>query len=253
MLTQVIWLAVIGLEGVLLFRSLRTRMLARYPLFYSYIVFVFLNELIRFLAYHNLPGMYERIYWATQFPSLLIGCFIIFEVYRIGLRNFPGTARMARNLLFFVFAMVFAKAIVNVLNGVSLWSRDSNLLLERNLRIVQSCALIALIVVFIFYTIPLSRNLRGILLGYGIFLGCSIVQLTIMDRLGEKLLAIWYYLQPVSYLVVLSLWTFALWGHTEEPVAHRVIRLEDDYRALREATLRQFRKSRQALERAVRP
>jgi hypothetical protein len=74
-----------------------------------------------------------------------------------------------------------------------------------------------------------------------------------MDRLGEKLLAIWYYLQPVSYLVVLSLWTFALWGHTEEPVAHRVIRLEDDYRALREATLRQFRKSRQALERAVRP
>lgn len=253
MLIQVVWLAAMGLEGILLFRSLRTRMLARYPLFYSYIAFVFFNELVRLFAYYNLPETYERIYWATQFPSLLVGCSIIFEVYRVGLRNFPGTARMARNLLLFVFAMVFAKAIVNGLDGLPIFAKDSSLILERNLRIVQSCALIALVIAFLFYAIPLSRNLRGIMLGYGIFLGCSIAQLTIMNRLGERILAVWFYLQPVSYLIVLTVWAATLWNYSQEPTIDRTIRLDQDYRILRQRTLSRFRRSRAALGKAVRP
>ena len=253
MLTQVIWLAVAGLEVALLFRGLRTRTLSKYPLFYSYILFVFLDESVRFFAYHNLPGDYERIYWTTQFLSLLVGCSIIFEIYRAGLRNFPGTARIARNLLLFVFAMVFAKAIVNALDGLPILAKDSSLLLERDLRVVQSCALIALVIAFLFYAIPLSRNLRGIMLGYGIFLGSSIAQLTIMNRLGERILAVWFYLQPVSYLIVLTVWAAALWNYGKQPTIDRTIRLERDYRILRQRTLSRLRRSRAALDKAVRP
>lgn len=251
MLTQIVWYCAIFLEALLLYRGFKGQTLLKFRLFYSYVSFVLIDELVRFVAYRS-PASYVRVYWATQFLSLFVGCTIIFEIYRVGLKAFPGTARMARNLLFFVFAMVFAKAIVNVLNGASLLSMDSNLLLERNLRIAQSCALIALVVVFIFYAIPLSRNLRGILFGYGIFLGCSIIQLTIMDRFPEKIQAVWFYMQPVSYLIVLTVWAAALWNCSPEPVIDRRIRLEEDYRVLREATLRRFQRSRDALDKAVR-
>ncbi|HUI75343.1 MAG TPA: hypothetical protein VLX32_10375, partial [Candidatus Acidoferrum sp.] len=111
----------------------------------------------------------------------------------------------------------------------------------------------ALVAVFLLYAIPLSRNLKGILLGYGIFLGVSVVQLTFMNLLGVKIEAIWPYLQPVSYLLILAVWAAALWSRSEEPEANRKIVLEDDYRRLVSATRRRFRESGSALGKAVRP
>jgi len=253
MLTQLIWAIGVSLEVLVLLRGARGRLIIRFPLFYTYLAFVLLNDLFMFVAYRTSSATYARIYWPTQFLGLVIGCAIIFEIYRVGLKAFPGTARMARNLLLFVFAMVFAKAIVNGLDGVSLRSAASNLELERNLRVVQSCALLALVAVFLLYAIPLSRNLKGILLGYGIFLGVSVVQLTFMNLLGVKIEAIWPYLQPVSYLLILAVWAAALWSRSEEPEANRKIVLEDDYRRLVSATRRRFRESGSALGKAVRP
>jgi hypothetical protein len=253
MLTQFIWWSGIILETLVLFRGMRTRLISRFPLFYLYLTFVLFDELFSFLVYRTSSAIYAHIYWPTQFLGLLIGCGIIFEVYRVGLRPFPGTARMARNLLFFVFAMVFAKAVANVLQGTSLWSAATNLELERNLRIVQSCALLALLAAFLIYAIPVSRNLKGILFGYGIFLGVSVVQLTFMDLLGVRIEAIWPYLQPISYLLVLLVWTAALWSYSEEPTIQHSVSLEKDYRSLLAATQRRLRHSRAALGKAVRP
>jgi hypothetical protein len=253
MLTQLIWAIGISLEVLVLLRGARERLIIKFPLFYTYLAYVLLSDLIMFFPYRTSSVIYARIYWPAQFLGLLIGCVIIFEIYRVGLRAFPGTARMARNLLLFVFAMVFAKALVTGLNGASWWSAATNIELERNLRIVQSCALLALVAAFLLYAIPLGRNLKGILLGYGIFLGVSVVQLTFMNLFGVKIEAIWPYLQPVSYLLVLCIWTTGLWSLSEEPTARHAIRLEDDYRMLHAATQRRFRQSRAALSKAVRP
>jgi len=253
MLTQVIWWSGVVLELLVLIRGLRESLVSKFPLFYAYLGFVLFDDVLMFFAYRTSAAIYERIYWQMQFLGLIVGCAIIFEIYRVGLKAFPGTARMARNLLLFVFAMVFAKAIVNGINGVPLWSAASNLELERNLRVVQSCALLALVAVFLLYAIPLSRNLKGILLGYGIFLGVSVVQLTFMSLLGVKIEAIWPYLQPVSYLLILGVWAAALWSRNEEPEAKSKIALEDNYRMLVSATRRRFRDSSAALGKAVRP
>jgi hypothetical protein len=252
MLTQVIWGIGVALEVLIVLRGIREGLVRKFPLFYAYIGFVLFNDILMFIAYRVWPASYAHIYWPTQFLGLLIGCGIIFEVYRVGLRPFPGTARMARNLLFFVFAMVFAKAVANVLQGTSLWSAATNLELERNLRIVQSCALLALLAAFLIYAIPVSRNLKGILFGYGIFLGVSVVQLTFMDLLGVRIEAIWPYLQPISYLLVLLVWTAALWSYSEEPTIQHSVSLEKDYRSLLAATQRRLRHSRAALGKAVR-
>lgn len=253
MFRQAIWYGCILLETLIVFRGARQKLVFKYPIFYGYVLSVVLVELLRFCAFHWYPTAYAEVYWNSQFLSLLVGCGVVFEVYRVGLRDFPGTARMARNLLFVVFAMVFAKAIVTSADGTSWWAALTAMKLERDLRIVQTSALAVLAVAFLSYAIPLSRNLKGILLGYGIFLGTSVVQLTVMVRAGEIFRGPWDYLRSIAYFSVLVIWVRMLWSYREAPKPARAITLDEDYNMLVANTRRRFQKTRLALGKVVRP
>src|SRR5437762_13943956 len=93
MLGQAIWWGSITLETLLLVRGLQGKLLARYPVFYVYILFVWLQSLLRFSIYHARPQLYLPVYWITEYSGVLIGCAVVFEIYRVALAAFPGTAR----------------------------------------------------------------------------------------------------------------------------------------------------------------
>jgi hypothetical protein len=253
MLTQVIWWAAICLEAVLLFRGLRQRLLLKYPVFYLYIAFVLLEDLLRFYIYRWHPAIYPQTYWITEFFGLVIGSGVVFEIYRSGLSAYPGTARMARNLLFLVFTLAFAKVLVSTSYGSLWWPAETTAELERNLRIVQASALIALIALFLMYAIPLGRNLKGILSGYSLYIAVSIVQLTLVSHFGNNIQRLWSYVNSVSYLIALCIWTGALWSHEMSPETSTIIELEYNYEALRAATRLRLQETRARLGRAVRP
>ena len=253
MLRQVIWYVCVFFEALVVFRGGRSGLFRRYPVFYTYLLSVVLVELLRFFAFQWYPAAYGRLYWDTQFLSLVIGCGVVFEIYRAGLKDFPGTARMARNVLVLVFAMVFAKALVMSADATSWWAALTAMKLERDLRIVQAAALVALSVVFLIYAIPLSKNLKGILVGYGIFLGTSVLQLTVMVQMGEVFRGPWDYLRSTAYFGVLLIWAGALWSYQEAPKAAHAITLDEDYNMLVASTRRRFQKTRLALGKVVRP
>ena len=242
MLTMVIWWLAILLEALLLIRGFQEKLVRRFPIFYSYILFVLVEELLRFSVYRWFSSRYSQVYWATQFLSLVIGSAVIFEIYRVGLRSFPGTARMARYLLLIVFGAVFAKTLANPSGGVFWWIAERSLMLERNLRIVQALAILTLVSLFLWYAIPFGKNLKGILLGYGLFIAMSIVQLTLSYTWGDIRL-FWPYVQPVSYLLVLGLWASALWTAQSVPGGKRATQLEDDYEVLAASTRTQLRRA----------
>jgi len=242
MLTMVIWWLAILLEALLLIRGFQEKLVRRFPIFYSYILFVLVEELLRFSVYRWFSSRYSQVYWATQFLSLVIGSAVIFEIYRVGLRSFPGTARMARYLLLIVFGAVFAKTLANPSGGVFWWIAERSLMLERNLRIVQALAILTLVSLFLWYAIPFGKNLKGILLGYGLFIAMSIVQLTLSYTWGDIRL-FWPYVQPVSYLLVLGLWASALWSAQSVPGGKRATQLEDDYEVLAASTRTQLRRA----------
>ena len=253
MLSQVIWCLCVFLEALIVFRGAKRGLFSRYPVFYIYLISVVLVEFLRFFVFQWYYHIYGPLYWNTQFLSLVIGCGVVFEIYRTGLKDFPGTARMARNVLLLVFAMVFAKALVMSADATSWWAALTAMKLERDLRIVQTAALVALSVVFLVYAIPLSRNLKGMLVGYGIFLGTSVIQLTLMVQMGEVFRGAWDYLRSLAYLVVLAIWTWSLWALQEAPKPAQAITLDDDYNVLVARTRRRFQKTRLALGKVVRP
>jgi hypothetical protein len=252
-LTQFIFWTCNFLEAVLLVRAIRGNYFGKYSLFYAYLICVFVQSLVRFYVFSWHAGLYPYFYWGTQFIDALMGCGIIFELYRQGLVRYQGAARMARNVIAFVFAVVISKVFANAISGAA-WSPATIVFdLERNLRIVQSVLLIVVIGLSYYYAIAVGKNLRGMMLGYGFFLGTSIINLTIRTQAGISFQRLWEYLQPLSYVLVLGIWCAALWSYCPMELPAPEAKLEDDYQSLLAQTTTRVAQARNYLRKAVQP
>jgi hypothetical protein len=182
-----------------------------------------------------------------------MGLIVIFEIYRLALEAFPGTARMARNLLGAAFLGIFVKTLVTMHVDSPGWIKQTYVRLERDLRLVQSVAIIILVVMFLWYAIPLGRNLGAILAGYGTFVGLSVIQLTIVSHYESRAHHFWSIAQPVIYTTALGIWTLRLWS--SDRVLEKSYRRgsECDYEELASATSRALKEARARLGSAVRP
>ncbi len=182
MLSQSIWWSSIVLEVFLLTRGVSGRLLFRYPVFYGYISFVLAQSIFRSFVHRWSEELYSSVYWTTEFLGLILGCWIVFEIYRVALAAYPGTAKMARKILLFLFVLALAKAAAALWSDPHLLAETTALQMERALRSVQAIAIVALVAVFASYSIPFGRNLRGILLGYGLFIGERVICLICEKR-----------------------------------------------------------------------
>ncbi len=251
MLNQLIWWGGIALEAFLFVQGLRRRLVYRYPAFYCYVAFVLLQDLACFVAYRRGYQVYNYTYWMTEFVCVLVGCLVVFEVYRVGLLSYPGTARMARNILALVFALALAKAIANVWGNPGWWLEVSTRVIERDLRTVEAVAILGLVSLFLLYAIPFGKNLRGILLGYGLFVAVRVISLIFAPERGRR--TFWAYAYSASYLLALGIWLVHLWSYSEIPTPEpATVRLETDYQRLATATRRRLQTARGQLAKAVR-
>lgn len=250
MLGQAIWWSSIAIEILLLLRGLRGKLAFRYPLFYCYLSFVLFQDLLSFAVYRWYPQLYRNVYWFTEFLAVMLGCGVVFEIYRVGLSAFPGTARMARNALALVFALAIAIGVAQAWTDPRWWMEAATTDIEGALRAVEALAIAALAALFLFYSIPFGRNLRGILLGYGLFVGMRVISLTFVSN-GRR--DFWYYAYSGSYFVALVIWSGHLWSYCASPQPKAVSQIEQDYQTLAAATHRRLQDARGYLARAVRP
>jgi hypothetical protein len=158
---------------------------------------------------------------------------------------------MARNALFFVFAIAVAKVIVYQSNGTLKWLAEVPTELERNVRVVQAFGILALACVLLLYAIPCSRHLKGILLGFGLMVGCSVFDLSLLSHFGDSFKMVWTYVQITSYLFFLTIWLYAMWSPVPEPLP-RVSGPGDDYSQVASGTQEELAKLRFDLRKAAR-
>jgi hypothetical protein len=252
MISLSIWLVSIALELLLVVRGFRQNLIRRYPLFYTYISFVLFADLL-FFATH-LPQnsrSYLYMYWISEFLSLVLGCLVFFEFYRVALSPYQGTARMARALLAILFVVAIIKTIVKTLSVPEWWQNATPAQVEGLLRVCQLLAILALTALFLFYSIPFGKNLRGILIGYGLFVSWTVLCLALVAAGIAKADTLWSYTFPFSYLISLFVWTMHLWSYEPNPVPDRSIPLEQDYLRVAAATQRRLHTARGHLAKAV--
>jgi hypothetical protein len=169
MVSSAIWLAGLILEAALIGRAIQGRFLGRYALFYSYLAVVFLRGATLLPIDRWWPQAYPRAYWYSQFFVFVLGCGVLWEIYRSALSPYPGAARMAQNVLPFLFVIAFSRVFVKAWNGPSWLPGATSLETERDLRVVQTALLAGLVALLIYYSVPLGKNLKGMILGYGFF------------------------------------------------------------------------------------
>lgn len=253
MFSLAIWFLTLAVEGLLLVRAVTGGFLRRYIFFYSYLCWVLALSSVRLIIYLAEPAYYRALYWYTEPLSAVIGCALVWEIYRQAFRRYPGAARMTRNLFLFLVLIVFSKLLVNAWNGSVRWQAETTAELERNMRTVQGILLIALILVLAHYAIPLGQNLKGMLLGYGLFISTSVIDLTLRLVLGDSFQKAWQYLQPMFYLAALTVWGLTLWSYQSAPLPATEPKIEADYRLLATTTRKRIFQIRAYLARAIRP
>jgi hypothetical protein len=208
----------LSLEVGIIVRALWRGFFSRYPAFFSYLVWVALADAARFYTFHHDWNSYPDVYWKTEFLSLIIGYGIILEILRLTLARYPGAARLARTLVLLIFAAIFAYVGFKGLTSPQWTPASTNAELERDLRAAQIAVLAGILAVVAYFRIPLGKNLKGVISGYGLVLATSIITLALHSYSAASFDHIWFYLQPFLYDLSLGIWAMTMWSYHPNPV-----------------------------------
>lgn len=249
---QLVWWMCISLEVILILHSVPA-MLKRFPVFYGYIACVLVRDVSAIPIYTMWPGLYSKFYWSTAFVTAILGYTVIVEIYSRSLARFPGVARFIRTVLVGLLFLVAARAFAELFGGAANPLASSAAVLERDLRTLQAILLGALLAIFSLYRIPIGKNLRGIIVGYTLYVGVRVVELTAYAQSGKAVGIFVSKMEPIIYLICLGLWTLALWSRAPEPIVDTVPGIEQDYDLLSRQTRMQLARACAFLTRTVRP
>ncbi len=241
----------VTIEILLLVRGQQTRLVSRYPAFYFYMFFVLSQSFLRLYVYHWKFPLYRYTYWCTEFVGILVGCGVVFEIFRVSLRAYPGASRMARNSLLLLFLIALVAAAASTASDPRWWAEAAITELQRAMRIVQAFSLFVLVLLFLHYSIPFGRNLRGILVGYGLFVAYSVIWLTFAYTGSGRFRNLWFYLYPMSYDISLLIWIGHLWGYCPDPQTKASAQFERQYETIAAATKRRLQEARSYLDKAI--
>ena len=217
-------------------RALVTRILAKYPYFYAYVLCFFLVDLARFFVYIWHPGDFRNVYWSTQFLTIAMAYGVMLEVLRQVLKRYQGAARFADSLLWLTFLSVVTYITYKSVS-VNNWSEaQTGFKLERDLRTVQAFVILGILLIVSYYGIELGRNLKGMLLGYGAYLGILIMELAGQTYLGPRYDATWRAIGSYLMFIPTTIWLATLWSYHPAPDAATSTAQESDYESLARRT-----------------
>ena len=229
MAASILWAVGIALESLILLRFLKCRLFRHFPLFFAYIALVWTSNAVLVPIYRIHYAAYPDTFWALQFLSLLAGFGVLLELIQKSFAAYAGAKEFATAVvvgMFVILAAYFAYRLV-VTPGASATKNFSDL--ELDFRAVQALALVGILTVIAYYSIDVGRNLRGIISGFGLYVGSVILSHAIRAYAGPAFKAGWEIIQPYAYLVSLVIWVVALWSYAPGPIPDRTLESGDDY------------------------
>jgi hypothetical protein len=246
-----LWLTGPLLEALILARGIQAGWFMRYRAFSAYVCCVLIQDVLFLGVYFLRFEDYGRIYWWGELFSVGLGVGVTWEIFGLILGPYPGARRMARNVLAIVIIMTLSANLANAWSG-QLLSSGTVIELERNLRVMQALSLLVLAALAAYYKILIGRNAKGMFAGYGIFIGTSVITLTLRSSLGESFQRAWVSAQPVCYILALLIWTAFLWKYEPVPATDAHPRIEEDYKLLALVTRKRVLQARAFLGKATR-
>jgi hypothetical protein len=226
------WGVGVILELTILARLIQTKNLSKYPYFSAYISCVLIATVSDYIVVQLRPSIYGYWYWVFEFLCVILGYSVIQEIIERGLASFKGARGFARVMGFGVFGVVVCIVIGEWLVAGSFAEILNSNDVEKTLRTAELILLASIVGVIFYYSVPVGRNLKGIILGYGIVVAVVVMDAAGRAYKGQSFQSTFSAVRTGSYLLSLLIWTTALWSKQPNPVPNRPVRLESDYQAL---------------------
>ena len=190
-----------------------------YPFFFAYVIWLQLAILLFWSAFSLFPTLilYPSLYWHSDTVDVVLRFLVVWEIFH---QTFPKGSGLNRSLskglgiaafLLLVFACATFWGYQNYTN-----LRSIHLALDRSFDFVQAVMILGTLVMARYYGVRFGRNVRGIALAFGGWVSISTVNSAMVD-LTNSFLPYWYYLRPLSFVLMMVAWMWALWVYEPNP------------------------------------
>jgi hypothetical protein len=213
----VICVAAVALEVGALILLLRRSLWRVYTLLFVYAIWLLIGNSTILVTFLYFPAIYSNLYWQSDTIDVVLRFLIVWEVFR---QIFPKSSRLNRSL---------SKGLATIAFGLLLfacatfWSyqhytafRSIHLALDRSFGFVQALMILGTLVTARYYGVQCGRNIRGIALAFGGWVSISTANNAVAD-LTNSFLPYWFYLRPLTFVLMMAVWVWALWVYEPNP------------------------------------
>jgi len=217
LLSDVICVTAVVLELITLLLLRRKGLWRIYPLFSIYTAWLLAGNSVILFTFIHWPSIYAAMYWTIDSVDVALRFIIVWEVFH---QIFPkgsalnkslskGLGAVASGLLVFACAMFLA------------YQRDTgpraiHLALDRSFGVVQAVMILGILLMARYYGVKCGRNVRGIAIAFGAWVSISTATNAMAD-LTSSFLPYWYYLRPLSFVVMIVVWIWAVSVYEPNP------------------------------------
>jgi hypothetical protein len=213
----VICVAAVALEVGSLGLLLRRSLWRVYTLLFIYVLWLLIGNSTILVSFLYFPAVYSNLYWQSDTIDVILRFLVVWEVFR---QTFPKSSRLNRSLSKGLGIIAFGLLLFAC---ATFWSyqnytafRSIHLALDRSFGFVQALMILGTLVTARYYGVRCGRNIRGIALAFGAWVSISTATNAMAD-LDSSFLSYWYYLRPLSFVVMIGVWIWALWVYEPNP------------------------------------
>src|SRR5271156_2600427 len=191
-LSQIVPYVSLLIEAVILVRAIQCKTFAKYSIFYTYLLAVLVTSVFPQIASHTLTKpVYALLYWRLDLVTLALGCGVIVEISRHVFARHVSLDLLARWVAIVTFGAIFLAFAIHVV-FLPHWKPVANPAeLELDLRIAQAIPLLSIVFLTGYYGIEIGKNMKGLILGFGVYAGASIISLTLGLFIGIQFSQVW--------------------------------------------------------------
>ncbi len=204
------------LVTLLLVRGVGDRHAKLFPLFYSYLIFLFCSTVAGYVVYWTRPDLHASVYWFSYVLSIVVEFAVLAEISDHIFQPFPAIRNLGRAL---TIAISIGFGAVYILPTILHSPSMQMALLDFALRASLTKAIILAVLFYAarHFGLKLGKNVAGLMLGFSIYLGVNIANFACVEYFGNLYTSILWVMSPMAYTLCLLVWMVGLWEFAPMP------------------------------------
>ncbi|PYU53196.1 MAG: hypothetical protein DMG48_02895 [Acidobacteria bacterium] len=207
------------LEGLLLWRLSKHGLASRYPHLTVFVLFRFLGDLILFPINRYKPDWFAVAYWRLEAVALSLQFLVIWDFFCGVFPRRSALHDIAWKMLLIVELGILPAVLLlgwNQASSVHYLYLHLSPVVEQYLCLAQAILLLTPATIAWYYHVPLGRNLRGLCLGFGIYVLARSVNVASL-QVFRGFVSYWRLLTPTTFIGMIAVWLWAFWQYAPSP------------------------------------